>query len=126
MIDLVWLALIAIIAIAQLSQAKNKTQLRGKPFEPQRRSAPQVAPAAQPVRKADRILRKEEPSWKARDLQIADPALEPGDRASTRQSVQQPSYDSPAREPYPMPDLRSAVVWSEIIAPPVSKRRGRR
>jgi hypothetical protein len=125
-IDLVWVALIIIIVIAQLSQAKNKTQLRGRPFEQQRRVAPQVAPPQeQPARRAERAQRTEEPLQKRRPLLAEGQGQGPDDRVSSRIPEQEQTFVKPSREPFPLPDMRAAVVWSEIIAPPLSKRRGR-
>lgn len=118
MIDLIWVALIIIIVIAQLSQAKNKTTLRGRPFTGDRQTV--STPVAVPDRAEKRSsARRTTGSEHPRSNVV--PSFSGEDTAGQATAAVAVSDSSP----YDMPDLRSAVVWAEIIAPPISRRRGR-
>ena len=126
MTDLIWVALMIFMVIAQLSKARNQTQLRGRPFEQQRRAAPQPVPVERPVLRAEHGQRREEPARRERVMQPQSLGEVQRASADTRVAVTRAAPALTAREPFPRPDLRKAVVWAEIIAPPVSRRRGRR
>ena len=123
MIGVIWFLLIVVLVIAQLSQTRSKTTLKGRPFE------------APPANRRSTEARREvisRPSSMAEKKQKEDPFRDAFPRQATAARVEISAPEAPQTVPPQEEatagtqlDLRSAIVWAEVIGPPVARRKGR-
>lgn len=111
MIPILWVVIIVVIAILQLSQAKSSTELKGAPFENEKPRDIRVDPVQRP--------NTPRPRPRPVELAVADlpdpaPKAEAGNAEPT--TVQAASSVN----------LMQAIVLSEILGPPRAKQKRRR